>query len=267
MKKVLLTIAVAAISFATNAQTATYTANGFATGFDGTAAENCGVLEQGKTDSYIPSSKYSNTKEYNSGAAYSNFVLGNGYFAFKVDGSAVGALPWHKVVLQFNSNCGTPTNIDLSDVANQKIKIVLTSSAAVKEFQIQALDAAGVYADHAPIVNKPLVAGVNTFTANAIDFKVYDADPEVLNYADKATITGVALMFRTSWDNTAALADISIDYIAIGDQVVAGVDDNVVVSTKTIANVYNFQGQEVDASYQGLTIIKYTDGTTEKVVR
>ena len=259
MKKVLLTIAVAAISFATNAQTATYTANGFATGFDGTAAENCGVYELGKTDSYIPSSSFSNT-----GAAYSNFVVGDGVFTFSVDGSISGAEPWHKVFIQFNSNCGTASNIDLTDVANQKFKIVLTSSASVKQFMVMAADVAGGYADNAPIVNKPLVAGQNTFTANAIDFKVFGSEES----ADKATIMGVGLYFRTSYENTAALADISVDYIAIGDQVVTdGVNDNVTVTTKTIANVYNFQGQEVDASYQGLTIIKYTDGTTEKVVR
>jgi hypothetical protein len=259
MKKVLLTIAVAAISFATNAQTATYSANGFVTGFDGTAAENCGVYELGKTDSYIPSSSFTNT-----GAAYSNFVVDNGVFTFNVDGSAVGAQPWHKVFIQFNSDCGTPANIDLSDAANHKFKIVLTSSAAVKQFMVMAADVAGVYADNAPIVNKPLVAGQNTFTANAIDFKVFGSEES----ADKATIMGVGLYFRTSYENTAALADISVDYIAIGDQVVAdGVNDNVIVSTKTIANVYNFQGQEVDAAYQGLAIIKYTDGTTEKVVR
>ena len=38
-------------------------------------------------------------------------------------------------------------------------------------------------------------------------------------------------------------------------------------SSKVISNVYNLQGEEVNSNYKGLVIIRYTDGTTQKVIK
>ena len=40
-----------------------------------------------------------------------------------------------------------------------------------------------------------------------------------------------------------------------------------VAPAKTIASVYNLQGQKVNTNTQGLVIIRYTDGTSEKVMQ
>lgn len=260
MKKVLLTIAVAAISFATNAQSAVYTANGFSTGFDGNDTTNCGVVIPGKRDSYIPSSKFTNA-----GNAYTNIVTGNGSLNISVDGSVVGAEPWHKVFLQFHSDCGTPKNIDLSDPANQKFTITLNSTAAVKEFMVLLADINGTYSDKTPVIQKPLVAGENTFTVNALDFRTF-SDPT--NSADNTIIMGFGLYFRSAHDNPAALANISVDFFAIGDKVTtAGILEDAIASNKTVSALYNLQGQAVSADYQGLVIVKYSDGTVSKILQ
>jgi hypothetical protein len=261
MKKVLLTVAVAAISFATNAQSAVYTANGFSTGFDGNDTTNCGVVIPGKRDSYMPSSKFTNA-----GNAYTNIVTGNGSLSFNVDGSAVGAAGWHKVFLQFHSDCGTPANVDLSDAANKKFTITLTSSADVKEFMVMAMDPAENFGDNSPIIRRELKAGTTTITTTIKDFMIYSSDPLVKNYVDSTIIAGIGLYFRTAWDNPAALADISVDFFAIGDKVTTvGIIEEAAILNKTVSALYNLQGQPVSADYQGLVIVKYSDGTVSKI--
>ena len=48
---------------------------------------------------------------------------------------------------------------------------------------------------------------------------------------------------------------------------VLAIDDNLTTPSKTITSIYNLQGQSVNNTYQGLVIIRYTDGTSEKVVQ
>jgi hypothetical protein len=37
--------------------------------------------------------------------------------------------------------------------------------------------------------------------------------------------------------------------------------------SKIISAIYNLQGQEVSATYEGLVIIRYTDGSSQKVMQ
>jgi Leucine-rich repeat (LRR) protein len=46
-----------------------------------------------------------------------------------------------------------------------------------------------------------------------------------------------------------------------------GLNDELLTQPKTISTIYNLQGQAVNTGYQGLVIIRYTDGTIEKVLQ
>ena len=46
---------------------------------------------------------------------------------------------------------------------------------------------------------------------------------------------------------------------------ITGIEDNNITPVKTISSIYNIQGQEVNNTYHGLVIYKFSDGTTQKV--
>ena len=48
---------------------------------------------------------------------------------------------------------------------------------------------------------------------------------------------------------------------------VSSVVNSTVNNSKTIEAIYNLQGKEVSASESGLVIVKYSDGTTQKVFK
>ena len=46
-----------------------------------------------------------------------------------------------------------------------------------------------------------------------------------------------------------------------------GINNETILQPKTIQTIYNLQGQQVNTAYQGIVIIRYTDGTSEKVIQ
>jgi hypothetical protein len=46
-----------------------------------------------------------------------------------------------------------------------------------------------------------------------------------------------------------------------------GINEEISTLPKTIQAIYNLQGKGVPNTYQGLVIIRYTDGTSEKVIQ
>jgi Leucine-rich repeat (LRR) protein len=46
-----------------------------------------------------------------------------------------------------------------------------------------------------------------------------------------------------------------------------GLNDETISQPKTIQAIYNLQGQQVNTNTQGLVIIRFTDGTSEKVMQ
>jgi hypothetical protein len=68
-----------------------------------------------------------------------------------------------------------------------------------------------------------------------------------------------------SQDKTAWVKDDLAQYNENCDYVTA-INEEILTQPKTILAIYNLQGQQVNTSYQGLAIIRYTDGTSEKVI-
>jgi hypothetical protein len=48
---------------------------------------------------------------------------------------------------------------------------------------------------------------------------------------------------------------------------ITSINNEIISQPKTISTIYNLQGQVVNTTYQGLVIIRYTDGTSEKVLQ
>jgi Leucine-rich repeat (LRR) protein len=46
-----------------------------------------------------------------------------------------------------------------------------------------------------------------------------------------------------------------------------GINDEILIQPKIIQTIYNLLGQQVNTTYQGLVIIRYTDGTSQKVIQ
>lgn len=84
-------------------------------------------------------------------------------------------------------------------------------------------------------------------------------------------------LFRLSIScNNTRMADANqytfVDVLTPGDiaarlSEITGTDNTTINSNKVISNVYNLQGEEVNSNYKGLVIIRYTDGTTQKVMK
>jgi len=74
-------------------------------------------------------------------------------------------------------------------------------------------------------------------------------------------IQALNLQDKTGWikDNTAEYNE-NCNYVL-------GINDEIISQPKTISTIYNLQGQSVNNSYNGLVIIRYTDGTNEKVIQ
>jgi hypothetical protein len=66
---------------------------------------------------------------------------------------------------------------------------------------------------------------------------------------------------KTNWikDNTATYSE-NCNYTT-------GLNDETISQPKTIQAIYNIQGQQVNTNTQGLVIIRFTDGTSEKVMQ
>jgi hypothetical protein len=209
MKKVLLTLAAAAISLAASAQ-AEWSQNGYSHNFDGKDTTNCGIVIPSKLDSYAPSSKYSNL-----GQEYVVTNNGGGTLDIKVDGSQKGSAAWHKVFIQTSYSCELDSAINISNPANRKFKINLNSSDTVKQFLVMLCDINEFYADGNPVINTRLEKGDNSFSVNTIDFGIFGGTDKI----DSTQIIGFGLYFRSAYNSTKALSDIKIDMVAIGDKV------------------------------------------------
>lgn len=72
-------------------------------------------------------------------------------------------------------------------------------------------------------------------------------------------IRALNAQFKNNW-----IKDASASY---SETCTVGVEDDIINAPKTLAKIYNLQGQEVHRHYSGLVIYQYTDGSTEKVIQ
>lgn len=190
MKRVLLSVfAMAAVSFAVNAQTNSITSGnqpsvdslGYQFLFKGSTADNC----SSDADTKVPNSAI---------GLQSSYVMdsvGNGGLTITTDGTQAG---WHNFPIRlYNNNCAD-FNLDLSDTANQKIKVVIESSVAVPQFMIFLGDLQSRVNDSIGSIAS-LEVGSNTIIFDDIDFHQWESSETV----DADSIANVFLYFRNGW--------------------------------------------------------------------
>ncbi len=276
MKKVLLTITASALSLALSAQTSH---NIEFNDLSGT----CTIDKNIVTNS----------------TAYTINGISAGSASISTNGDQVG---YHNAKFFFKNDACEDKSIDLSLKANQKVRIKLTTDAAIPGLFFYLIDINGNSNNgndgDGGLANwmfdqeiVPATVGEQTLDFNISNLKYgMHWNPELNggNGAeepvtfDSTKVAAIQFYFRNGWcDNDgvsvvspgntcdgnigSVMANISIDYIRVGSNLTNGIMEDAIALNKTVASMYNLQGQPVSADYQGLVIVKYSDGTVSKI--
>lgn len=224
MKRVLLSVfAMAAVSFAVNAQTNSITSGnipsedgkGYQLMFNGTATDNCA---EGTTTN-IPNS--------NNGlqSSYVMDSVGNGGLTISTDGTQEG---WHNFPIRFYQENCADYNLDLTDTANQKLSLTVEASVAVGQFVVFFTDINGKLNDSLGNI-VPLTVGTNELSFDNIDFHQW-ASTDLLAMD---SIAGIHFYFRNAWcDNNGNTSEVNGGC----DGTVGSVDGTFTISNVTVGN-------------------------------
>lgn len=278
MKKVLLTITAAAMSLALSAQTSQNIEFNDLTG-------SCTVDKNIVTNS----------------PAYTINGISGGSASISTSGDQLG---YHQAKFFFKNEACEDKSIDLADAANQKVRIKLSTTAAIPGLMFFLIDKAGNANNGndgpegaADWTFDPQIKDVPAGDDQVIDFTIPNTTygthwDETLNGGnggevqvtfDIAQVAAIQFYFRNKWcdnngnaitvDNTcdgtigSVISNITIDYIRVGSNLENGIIEDAIALNKTVSALYNLQGQAVSADYQGLVIVKYSDGTVSKILQ
>lgn len=109
---------------------------------------------------------------------------------------------------------------------------------------------------------------LDTFSCKNNELKVLDISKNIaLKYFDCTNNTNLScIQALNSQNKTYWTKDATAEYNENCNSV-QGVGDEIINQPKTILAIYNLQGQQITNTYQGLVIIRYTDGTSKKQIK
>jgi hypothetical protein len=142
---------------------------------------------------------------------------------------------WNKFNIEFSEkNCEDSVMIDISNTPT----LTVSGSVALGDgndemgeflVYLYSIDSEGefVYNDNSPIIARDVVDGDFTYSFDDIDFGVYNAGLDPVEFVDKTAVAGIAFSFRNAWDDGGGAADVTITQIKIGDaDVVSSLESN-----------------------------------------